>query len=310
LDYGTNWEEFMESTLSNLTDRIVKSGKLTKKDGSIILFSYIPLPDGAHMHSFSDITDTYMVERAIMEKNQALKIAQELRFEFVSGISIELKEPLNLLIGFAELLLHQYFGILNEKQQEYCQHILEASNQLHRLITDLLEMVSIDVDSAKLDISSFSIKETVEEVVNSLEKRINEKNIGIIKSYPEQDVEFNGDKIRIKQSIYNILTNAIQAALPQGKISIIFTADGENLKIVVKDDVIRFSHNKSDNVFKRSPKEMIRFLNGESGVGMPLVRSLIELHGGTLKISSNIGEGTCVICTLPIVGKKENTSTP
>ena len=306
LDYGANWEEFMESTLSNLTDRIVKSGKLTKKDGSIILFSYIPLPDGAHMHSFSDITDTYMVERATMEKNQALKIAQELRFEFVSGISIELKEPLNVLIGFAELLLQQYYGILNEKQQEYCRYILDASNQLHRLINDLLEMVSINVDSTKLNLSLFPIKEIVDEVVNSLEKRINEKSINIVKNYPEYDIEFSGDKVRIKQSIYNILANTIQTAPPQGKISIIVTSDNENLKIVVKDDVARFSHNKNSCIFKRSSREMIRFFNSESGVNMPLIRSLIELHGGTLKVNSNIEGGTCVICTLPIVPKQNN----
>ncbi|MDR2645682.1 MAG: PAS-domain containing protein [Holosporaceae bacterium] len=303
LDYGTSWEEFREAALSNLTDRIVKTGKLTKKDGSIILFSYVPLPDGAHMHSLTDVTDTYMVERAVIEKNQALKIAQELRFEFVSGISIELKEPLNLLIGFSELLLHQYFGVLNEKQLEYCQCILEASNHLHRLITDLLEMVSIDIDSPSLDLSSFYIKDAVDEVVNSLEKRINEKNISIIKIYPEQNIEFNGDKIRIKQAIYNILTNAIQASSLQGKINIIITSDGDNLKIIIKDDVARFFHNKNDNVFKRSPKEMINFLNGESGVGLPLVRSLIEFHGGTLKINSTQEEGTCVICTLPVVPK-------
>ncbi|MDR2724235.1 MAG: PAS-domain containing protein [Holosporaceae bacterium] len=308
LDYGTDWEEFKESTLSNLTDRIVKTGRLIKKDGFIILFSYIPLPDGAHMHSFSDITDTYMVERAVMEKNQALKIAQEFRFEFVSGISIELKEPLNLLIGFAELLLHQYFGLLNKKQLEYCQCILEASNQLHRLINDLLEMVSIDVDSAELNISSFSIQETIEEVINSLEKRINERSVSIIKNYPKQNIEFNGDKIRIKQSIYNILTNIIQAVLPNEKINIIVTAV-ENLKIIIRNDNMRFFPNRNSNAVRRSPKEMVRFLNGENGVSMPLVRSLIELHGGTLKINSDFGEGMCVICTLPIAPNKDHKTT-
>jgi signal transduction histidine kinase len=161
-------------------------------------------------------------------------------------------------------------------------------------------MVSIDVDSPNLDLSSFYIKDAIDEVVNSLKKRINEKNINIIKTYPEQNIEFNGDKIRIKQSIYNILTNAIQASPPQGKINIIISGDGDNIKIVIKDDVARFFHNKNDNVLKRSPKEMISFLNYESGVGLPLVRSLIELHGGALKINSSQEEGTCVICTLPV----------
>jgi signal transduction histidine kinase len=309
LDYGTNWEEFRENTISNLTDRIVKNGKLIKKDGSIIMFSYVPLPDGAHMHSFIDITDSCMVENAIMEKNQALKTAQDLRFEFVSGISVELKEPLNILIGFAELLLHQYFGTLSEKQLEYCQYILVASNQLHQLINNLLEMVSIDIDSKDLDLSWFSVKDAIDEVISSLEKRINEKSINIIKIYPEENVEFNGDKIRIKQSVYNILTNAIQSAPLHGKIDVVISKNDENLKIVVKDDGIRLSNSKDQNIHpKKRPAKTARFINHaekDNGISMPFVKSLIELHGGTLSINSDVEDGTCIVCILPIEQKKE-----
>ncbi len=121
IDYEGEYEDFKSYAISNLTDRIPKSGKLYKKDNSVILFSYIPLPNGEHLMSSIDITDTCLVEKAIKEKNEALSAAQKLRFEFVYGISTEINEPLNILIGFAGMLVHQYYGKLNEKQMEYSQ---------------------------------------------------------------------------------------------------------------------------------------------------------------------------------------------
>jgi signal transduction histidine kinase len=299
LNYGADWQVFQEDAISNLTDRIAKTGRLLKNDNSVILFSYIPLPDGAHMHSFIDITDTCVVENAIMEKNQALKAAQKLRFEFVSGISTELKEPLNVLIGFAELLMHQYFGALNEKQTEYCRCILDASNQLHQLINNLLEMVSIDIDSRNLDLLAFSLEEAMDELILSLEKRAKGKNIDIARNYSVDAPPFYGDKTRIKQAVFNILANAIQFTPPNGKIDVILAIDEAKAKIIVKDQSIGHSKDEKKRVFKRTGNR-ISFLNTDSNsVSMPLVRSLIELHGGTLSISSDV-EGTSVICSLPI----------
>lgn len=308
LDYGEDWEKFKENTISNLTDRVPKTGELTKNDGSVILFSYIPLPDGAHMHSYIDITDTCMLEKAVLEKNQALKTAQKLRFEFVSGVSTELKEPINILIGFSELLIHQYFGILNEKQLEYCQCILDASHQLYQLINNLLEMVSVDLDSANLDISNFYLEEMVNEVVLTVQKRAEEKNVEIIRNYSAYLTSFNGDKKRLKQAIFNILINAIQFTPPNGHVDIRVVNDEKNVKIIIKDEGIGVNLDKDKKVFRRLNRA--NFMRSDAKtISMPLVRALIELHNGTLSISSDIGEGTSVICTLPLALQHADTLT-
>jgi signal transduction histidine kinase len=251
------------------------------------------------MHSFIDITDTCMVEKAVMEKNQALKAAQKLRFEFVSGISMELKEPLNVLIGFAELLVHQYFGVLNEKQTEYCRYILDASHQLHQLINNLLEMVSIDTDSARLEITQLVLEQTVDEVISSIEKRAREKNINIVKNYPNGATLFNGDRTRIKQVVFNILINAIQFTPPNGKITAIVSSDESHKKIIIKDQSISCSKNEKRKVFRRTSSRFNFIYNDSESISMPLVRSLMELHGGTLTIHSDMGDGTSVICSFP-----------
>jgi signal transduction histidine kinase len=314
VDYGENWKTFREHAISNLTDRISKTGRLMKKDNSVILFSYVPLPDGAHMHSFIDITDTCVVEKAIMEKNQALKTAQKLRFEIISGISTELKEPLNVLIGFTELLTHQYFGTLNEKQNEYCKCILGASNQLHQLINNLLEMVSIDIDSVNLDRSSFSIIDAVEEVVFGLEKRAKEKGVDIVKNYSSDVGEFYGDKTRIRQAVFNILLNAIQFTPPNGKVDVIITTNESDIKIIVKDQGIGYPKDENKKIFKRSKGSSSFCSTNSNSVSMPLVRSLIELHGGSVKINSDIGDGTSVVCVLPVQSQNlkdtSNQATP
>ncbi|MBE6447338.1 MAG: hypothetical protein E7015_02505 [Alphaproteobacteria bacterium] len=309
LDYGNDWQAFRENAISNLTDRIAKTGKLIKKDHSVILFTYVPLPDGAHMNSFVDITDTCAVEKAVLEKNQALKTAQKLRFEFVSSVSTELKEPLNVLIGFAELLIHKYYGDLNDKQLEYCRFILSAANQLNALITNLLEMVSIDIESVKLQLSYFDLNATIEEVIQSLNKRISEKNIEIVCNC-DSDASisnFHGDKIRIKQALFNILINAIQFTPPNEKIDLrIFTdSDQQQIKVIITDG--SSAKPKTKTVFKRSSGKTINFLNIDSNsISMPLVRSLIELHGGNLQITSDNGNGTSVICCLPINSMQNN----
>ena len=303
LDYGDDWEVFRANAISNFTDRINKTGQLTKIDNSIILFTYTPLPDGAHMHSFMDITDTYKVEQAIMEKNELLKTSQTLRFELVSGISIELREPLNSVIGFAELLSNQYFGSLNQKQLEYCKYILSSSNQLNELIGNLMEMVSIDLEEEKLNISSFRLKETLEEVVSSISKRAQEKNINIVRVYEKDDIIYNGDRIRIKQAIFNVLINAIQFSSPNGKVNMRLTIDNQNVKIIITDNGEKYRDpSPSRKVFQRSNSKSVNFINSDANnISMPLVRSLLEMHGGSLHTAFNdIERCTSVICSLPL----------
>ncbi|GHU10865.1 two-component sensor histidine kinase [Alphaproteobacteria bacterium] len=304
LDYGEDWKSFKENSISNLTDRIAKTGKLTKKDNSVILFSYIPLPDGAHMLSYTNITDSCIVEKAIMERSQALKAAQQLRYEFVYGISTELKEPLNALIGFAELLMHQYYGVLNDKQLEYCKYILDSSNQLYQMTNNLLEMVSVDIESSKLDMSTFSIHETINEVIATVEKRTKEKNINIITCFEDISAKFTGDRKRIKQAIFNILINAIQFTPINGKIELRLVSDDNNMKIIIKDEAIGLHVNDDVEIFKKSHKKAtIKYVESNTA-SMPLVRSLIELHGGSLGVKADPNGNTCVICSLPIANQK------
>lgn len=311
LDYDGEWSKFKEYAISNLTDRMAKTGRLTKKNGSVILFSYVPLPDGAHMHSMVDITDTCTVENAIIEKNQALHAAHRLEMEFITGVSTEIKEPLTVLTAASDLLLHEYYGSLTDKQRDYCTYALSAANQLHQLVNNALDMVAIDKSPAKLVFDEFSITEAIDEVLMNLHQRIQEKNIEISKNYKDGVPAFFGHKTRMKQVLFNIILNAIQFSPIGGIVEIIIRTNGENMKILIKDSGMRHIEKQQDakrKVFTRiSKNDQSVCPMPANNITMPLVRELIAKHGGKMKVVSDV-EGTSIMCVFPLHKHTENNA--
>lgn len=309
LDFDGEWTKFREYAISNLTDRIPKTGRLTKKNGHVILFSYVPLPDGAHMYSMVDITDTCTVENAILEKNQALHAAHRLEMEFITGVSTEIKSPLSVLIEASDLLLHEYYGQLNNKQKNFCKYIFEAANQLHQLINNTIDMVAVDKSPVKLVFDDFPITEAIDEVLLNLQQRIQEKNIEIIKSYDENIPDFYGNKVRMKQVFFNIILNALQYSPDGGIVEVIVRFQNDEMKILVKDTGFRHGGQKSGKrrIFTRvSKEEAMRPVASSHNISMPLVRSLVAKHGGRIKIVSDV-KGTSVLCIFP---QKKTAETP
>src|SRR5262249_61755928 len=105
-----------------------RPGRLARSEGTVLVFSSLPLADGGCLYTYLDVTDSTRVERALRERNAALETADRLKSEFIANVSYELRTPLNAIIGFAEILSQAYFGPLNERQTEYAQGILDASN--------------------------------------------------------------------------------------------------------------------------------------------------------------------------------------
>lgn len=131
-DYEGDWEVYKAQFIDSVTDRVPKSGQLKRKDGIILNFGYLPLPNGNHFLSYADITDTYRVQQALEERNEALVTADLLKSEFIG--------PLNTIIGFTELLHNKNIGELNEKQVDYVEGILNSSTKLLHLIKNLIEL--------------------------------------------------------------------------------------------------------------------------------------------------------------------------
>jgi signal transduction histidine kinase len=295
-EYEGDWEPYKAQIIPNLTDRVAKTGRLTRKDGAIIDFSYVPLPNGDHLLSYTDATDTFRVQQALQEKNEALDTADRLKSEFIANVSSELRSPLNTIIGFTEILSHQYFGELNERQIDYVNGVWESSSKLLQLVNDILDLASIEAGHLTIQPKNVPIFTLIQDVIELISKRAETMDQHIITLCDEEIHEWYVDEKRLKQALFNLLTNASNFTLPGGKITVAAKMIENELELSVTDTGVGITVEDQARIFEKFERGP-----GDSGagLGLSLVKSLIELHGGRIQLDSEPNKGTTVRCFLP-----------
>ncbi|MGH7045855.1 MAG: ATP-binding protein [Stellaceae bacterium] len=305
LDDGGDWPTARDAIVAKVTSPTLTSGPLYRRDGSMLQVASVPLPDGEVLLSYLDVTDTARVERALRQRNEALETAHRLKSEFIAGVSHELRTPLSTVIGFAEILNNQYFGTLNSSQSEYCRGMLDSAHQLMTLINDILDLATIEAGYLVLERSTVSIPEILQAVVKLTQERAHDRGLDL-RSYCAADVApIPADERRLKQALFNLISNAIKFTPPGGSISIAAARYGRDIEISVTDT---------------GPGIVVPEQIGEtlaparrqtgSGLGLSLVRNLIELHGGTVDIRSASGRGTRIVCRLPAAPDPDTFASP
>lgn len=272
--------------------------------GQKIQIAYIPLPDGSHLFSFIDISDRWKFEQTIRERNEALEQADRFKTDFISHVSYELRAPLNTITGFIDILKNQYFGPLNERQLDYCQGISESSQKLMQLISDMIDLASIEAGKLVLHYHEIELDRFLESCAALIKNHAYDQGIELSVVNNTKINTFNGDEKRLKHVMFNLLSKALKFTLPGGKITIIaFNVEDQPdmLGLCVSDSGVGISTTDQQKIFDM-------FENGSNlhmakkgvGLGLPLVKRLIELHQGQVYITSKINEGTQVIFHLPI----------
>jgi len=298
------WKNFQVRLLTIISQRVPKTGRFSRADKSMIQYAYVPLPDGSHLLSFIDVSDRWRFEQALQERNQALEQADRIKSDFLSHVSYELRAPLNTVIGFAEILINQYFGQLNERQINYCQGIVDSAQRLLALINDILDLASIEAGQMTLAQQPIHLDAFLTSVVGLVYNRSHDQGLEIFHENKSQIQTFMGDERRLKQAIFNLLSNAIKYTPSGGHIELkAFTKDqGQELCLSVHDTGVGISDEDRARIFKifeRGPHYHKSKPIG-AGVGLSLVKSLIELHGGDIQIDSSQGQGTTITCTVPL----------
>src|SRR4029079_16771021 len=153
------------------------TGQLERRDGSVVDLVTVPLPDGATLVTFLDVTDTVNVERALRERNDALEQADALKVDFVHHVSYELRSPLTNIIGFAHFLGEPSTGALTAKQGEYLGYINTSTNALLAIINDILDLATIDAGAMKLNLGSVDIRRTMSAAAEGIGDRLIKDNI-------------------------------------------------------------------------------------------------------------------------------------
>jgi signal transduction histidine kinase len=291
---------------ATLNERIPRQSRLICADGRIIQFTYVPLPDGSHLLSFVDISDVTRFERALQERNQALEQAARLKSDFISNVSYELRAPLNTILGFTEMLTNQYFGVLNERQIDYCHNILDSSQRLMRLINDMIDMASIEAGQLTLAQHPIHLESFLNSTIGLVFHRANDQGLEIISENLTQIHYFVGDERRLKQALFNLLINSVKHTPSSGKICLeaSLSTNRKHLLLKVQDTGVGIQQEHQNRIFKLfeyGPQPGFQKKSGGVGLGLPLVKSLIELHGGVVKIESKSNTGTTITCELPLV---------
>lgn len=301
-----DWGNFQGRLLSIIGQRSPKTGRFSRADQSMIQYAYVPLPDGSHLLSFIDVSDRWRFEQALQERNQALEQADRLKSDFLSHVSYELRAPLNTVIGFSEILINQYFGNLNERQLDYCRGIVDSAQRLLALINDILDLASIEAGQMALAQHPIHLETFLSSVIGLVYNRSHDQGLEIFHKNQSDVQTFMGDERRLKQAIFNLLSNAIKYTPSGGHIGLKAftqkTEKGEELCLSVYDTGVGMSEGDRARIFKifeRGPNHSPLKHRG-AGLGLSLVKSLIELHGGAIHIASTQGEGTEIICTVPL----------
>jgi signal transduction histidine kinase len=299
------WDDYKEQMRHFALTRQEQHGRMELADGRVIEYATVPLPDGGILNRFSNITDTLRVEMALREKNAALEQAERLKVDFLANVSYQLRTPLNAMMGFAEVLEKEYFGPLNERQTEYAQGMIEAGTKLIGLINDILDLSTIDAGQLALQIrplDAFALVKTMFDLTQDWARKTNinvkleaEKTLGTMQA----------DERRLKQVLLNLISNAIKFTPEGGTITIraekIKNADQvPMIALSVADTGIGISEDDQAKIF--SPFVQVRQgqRQGGAGLGLTLVRSIVDLHGGEVSLQSTVDQGTTVTCLLPV----------
>ncbi len=289
----------MRGAITAMDPREPMSARIERRDGAVIDLATMPLPDGATLVTFQDVTDSVNVERALRERNEALEAADLIKIQFVHHVSYELRSPLTNIIGFANLLADPVFGPLTAKQREYIGYITASTNALLAIINNILDLATIDAGAMKLNLTRVDINACVDAAAEGVRDRLVKNDITLSIRIEPTIGSVIADERRLRQILFNLLSNAAGFS-PRGEtITLTVEHTAGALQFRVTDHGPGISPEAQDKVFKWFETDPKGSQHRGPGLGLSLVRSFVELHGGKVGIDSMPGHGTTITCSFP-----------
>jgi len=294
------WSQLLAAVTGFDDERRNSHGQTELADGTVLRYAIIHLPNGQVMTTFVDMTDSVNVERALKDKNEALERADQLKNDFVQHVSYELRSPLTNIIGFTELLAMPETGPLNGRQHEYVEHIGSSSSVLLTIVNDILDLATVDAGIMQLDIAEVRIAETVGSAADLIAERLKEIGVRLELDIDGAPDAFQADGHRVRQILFNLLSNAANYAPEGGVITLSCRGDGNAIEFSVHDDGPGMSPEVLETIFRRFEPRTNGGRKRGAGLGLSIVKSFVELHGGSVRIETNKNNGTTVTCRFPV----------
>jgi signal transduction histidine kinase len=295
----TLWQR-LRGTVTAIEGRDSVNHRLERRDGSVVDLVTVPLPDGATLAAFLDVTDTINVERALRERNEALEAADALKIDFVHHVSYELRSPLTNIIGFAHFLGEPSTGPLTGKQREYLGYINTSTSALLAIINDILDLATIDAGAMKLNLGLVDIRGAMTSAAEGIRDRLIKDAIRLDIRADSNIGSFTADDRRIRQILFNLLANAVGFSPPGATITVAAERYPDAVVFTVTDNGPGIAPEVQDRVFDWFESHSQGSRHRGAGLGLSIVRSFVELHGGTVTLDSVVGQGTSVECRFPL----------
>jgi signal transduction histidine kinase len=301
-----DWRDLRQRIIGSIADRDLRNLRVERVDRRIIDIAAIPLPDGGKLYKYTDVTDSINMERALMERNEALIAADRLKSEFIANVSYEFRTPLNVIIGYAELLARQYFGALNPRQLDYSNSILDAAQGLLLLISDVIDVAAIEAGYIRLERREIDVLALIDSLQRLFQQRVRSRDLELRMDCAMDIGSVFADEQRLKQALSNLISNAIAVAPHGASVVVSAERDSENLYLSVSlsdlaDGVGEIAYGGEPTLASITDSSSVG-RSATGGLGIALVKTLIGLHGG--RIETDIGVGyRRVTCVVPLAAE-------
>lgn len=281
--------------------------RIERSDGVVLDCTAQSLLDGAALLTFVDVSADVNVERALTDRNKALMAAEKLRNDFIHHVSYELRSPLNNINGFVHLLGEEKTGPLNPRQLEYLGYVSKSSAALLAIIDDILDLATMDEDALELEVSDVDVQVTMRAAIEGVQDRLAENSIDVQIVAMDNVGAFRGDAKRVRQILFNLLSNAIGFSRPGQTVTLAAMRRDDEVIFKVTDRGRGIPPDVLERVFERFESHTAGSRHRGVGLGLSIVRTFMELHGGKVFIDSAPGEGTTVTCVFPAAAAREET---
>jgi diguanylate cyclase (GGDEF)-like protein len=245
--------------------------------------------------------------------NRELERASQHKSRFIANMSHELRTPLNSILGFSEVLEGKIFGDLTENQERYVKNIHSSGKHLLELVNNVLDIAKIEAGKYEMTYETFLVEDMVADIFNVMEPMADRKAIELGLSTSEDVDVMTADMVKLKQVLYNLISNAIKFTPEGGKVSVAIGKEAghgesegqEMVTFAVSDTGVGIRSDDLQRIFDEFEQADSAFSRqyGGAGLGLALTKKLVELHGGQIAVESKLGEGSTFTVSIPLISQ-------
>jgi len=275
---------------------------LQLRDGRWILMRERRTKEGDTVLFYSDITPLKEREEQLGQARQQAEQANQAKTAFLANMSHELRTPLNAIIGFSEMIERKVLGPISENYRQYGEIVRTSGQHLLSIINDILDIAKLNAGKTELHLEPVDVNLTIVEAIAIMSRKADSAGIAIVTDLAPRCPTIEADPVRIRQVMLNVLANAVKFTPVGGHIDVATTVATTELCITVKDNGVGMAPEdipRALEPFTQVGRERTLAQEG-TGLGLPISKTLVELHGGRLEISSAPKKGTTVTINLPI----------